>query len=390
MSINNDYVKLDSSFDVSDDAWIDIPKKHIVDTTKQVSVSTPDKIVFGNDSETNNKLLANLLAQLTKLTSIKKIPTKNIEDIINLYDKNVLIQFLLKYINSDVIKQVIPFIEIHLGQPIIFTLVGNKVSILNIRKLDVNMCKLDTHNKTILFYIKNPKYLLDFLELDTINPILNHTNDDFTFFDFFQHNNYQVTKNDSYILDQIISILNKKKFNFTSKHFISGMSLLDRAFMLGYHSNETGLESIYKIIKNCRIMSSNLFWINILVKNCNNNCKLTNTILTIVLERDDYKSFINDLITRGTNKNDILHIFSHLMLESRIKEMLEEQNELGSNALHLLSIKHYDTIIRLLYIKLGEDYMETLNIKNVNGDYPLDLYNKYKIKNLLSKSRVNK
>ncbi len=380
MSNNNEYVLLDNSFDVTDNEWIDIPKKQIVDAIK----SNFDKIVFGNDMEINNKLLANLLTQLTKLITMKKIPTTNIEDILNLYDQKVLIHFVIKYINNDVTIKILPFIEKYLVEPIIFTLVNNKISVLNIVKLNVNMCKLNKYNKTILFYIKNSKYLLDFLELDAINPILNHTNDDYTFFDYFQYDNYEVTKHDSYNLCQIINTLEQKKFNFNTKHLMAGMSLLDRVFMHGYHLNDTGLECISAIIKNCRIISANLFWINVLVKNCNSNCKTTNTILTVVLGREDYKSFIVELVSYGTNENDILHIFSHLMLDKRIREMLREKNCLGSNALHLLSLKHYDTIIRFLYIKLGEEHMKTLNVKNINGHYPLDLYNNYDIKNLLS------
>ncbi len=369
MLTNDEYTQLNKSFNLFDD----IPEKQITETIS-------GKIMFGDDEDANFELLSNLYDKLDGNQDVE-----NIEELIKIYDREILVKFVVNYVIYGSFGKAEPIIEKYLGRPIIFDLIENKISGKKICKAKIDMCKLNKHNKTFLFYINDPEYLIKFLELDEIDSIIDYTVNGFTFFDFFQHNNYNITGNENgrLWLCLIMFVLKRRNFNFNTKHLMPDMSLLDRILMEGYHLSDGGLETACEIAKKCCIVSTNMFWINTLVKSCNSSCKITNTILSTILERDDYKTFIVDLVTFGTNENDILHIFSHLMLEPQIEEMLEAQNSLGSNVLHLLALKHYDVIIRLLYAKFGNEYMKTLNIKNVNGDLPSNLYNQYEIKNLL-------
>ena len=372
------YTLLESDFDIPDEEWIEM-------TTNKTNIS--NKILPVLDIETNNKLLENLLMQITKLIKTKKVPTKNIEDIINIYDQTVLIKLIKKYVNDTNMPEIVPFILPKIDEPIIFELIKTKTSVKILQNLKIDVCKIDKYNKTILFYIRDSNYLLDFLELNIIDSIINHKcNDGDTFFDVYQEDSYSA-RNSEHIYN-IITLLEKKRFVFDNKPKVLKLSLMDRTFMAGAHKNEGALKCIEKIISRCHIISHNLFWVNILVQNCVNSCKFTNSIIEHILKRHDYKTFIINLVSHASNESDILHMFNHLYLSNKFNEMLKEKNSLGSNVLHLLSLYHYDKIIRFLCVKISPEFMKSLNIKNINGDYPLDIYNKYDIKNILQNKYV--
>jgi hypothetical protein len=258
-------------------------------------------------------------------------------------------------------------------------LIKTEIPFLILQKLKINMCKTNKHNKTILFYIKNTQYLLEFLESNCVDSIINHkSNNGDTFFDIFQEEKYSVRSVEQ--IYNVILLLEKKKFNgFCTNTRLLSSSLMDKIFMSGAHKYTSSNSCIEKIMRNCQIMSGKLLWVNMLT----DGYTFTDRIIELILERHDFSTFIINLVTYGTNEDNILCIFKYLWSSNKFEEMLKTKNELGSNVLHLLSLYHYKKIIRFLSIRISTDSMKNLNIKNNNGDYPLDLYNKYDIKNIL-------
>jgi hypothetical protein len=77
-------------------------------------------------------------------------------------------------------------------------------------------------------------------------------------------------------------------------------------------------------------------------------------------------------------------VIEHILFvdKEKFKKMMCHKSSKKSNVLHLLAIMHYKKIMRYMNIHF-ESFIDALKVKNSDGLFPIDLYNKHKIKNIL-------
>ena len=341
-----------------------------------------DKWIDGISLADKNKILKQLYNQ------IRFAQTKSaIIPIIKPYGNDILIDFVYRYINDDIIKKNLDIILPVTDKDIIIDLVENSISINVIESVayKININAEDANKRTCLFYTNNISYLCNLLSSNKLKFNVNHQDEIHN--TFIMHILGSIKIDDVKMWNKFIDILISKEYNFNHNYQNEKLSFVDVMCLTGNDKDK-----MYKIISMQNYdISSQILFIHKMLNNYDTNTQLM--IIIHMLERQDYHIILNKILCKyayqyGSADIDItlfLNLIGKISSEKLI-EMIEYKNENGNNVMHLASIHHLDKVIYFITSDpCINQHIEKLCEKNNDGHNPYMLYTDNNIANRLAK-----
>ena len=370
-------LKLDST----DDKYID----RTTDTTDiidNIEINPEPQISWKNKSDREKE---NICFDLYVKIKEQKYDQNKIKLLVEKYTDDILFETIKTYIGESHIRYNILFVLPKNTQNLIFLLTEGHIDIGSIEemsnKIDINF--IGDNNETCLFHISDITYLISILSSNKLHFNINHVNNNrHTFFTKLLVKKTKITEIQ---FKTIINILIKNNYDFNKIH--NGQSVLDIVCL----HNINLIDNIVRI-SNYDVTSTTL-WLYTLIHS--HQFDKLQSVLSIIVCRPDYKSFLNKIINSyfyASADADILLIMNLIRSidNEKLVELIMYKNTDGNTVLHVAAIYHFDRIIQfiLLSVKINLKFDKNIDDKTTgcsgpSGKTPSELYTENSIINIL-------